>query len=256
MLDYITNLNTGVQKAIFKRKRIRFLFCAFYLGIVAAGIILSCIFAMKQDRVILDETKDLSLSLDNCTLYILDHVNPEVPSSIYADYELPRNLSRSEIKNVIVDTAGSHQSIKINNEYGSRYCLLKLFMKPSVKLNNLEIICHDCNIIQRTSFQLQVESILVVEGNEIHANFMDLKVGILLFYAPVGHFQLNNVITTIGGENLIYLAEGDVILQSISDFTVYTSLHNDAYCLYGPTVTQVQNDTCIEVETGNILSSA
>ena len=255
MKEETINMNSQVQKAIFRRKRVRFLFCAFYLGIATAIIILSCVFAMTKDRIILDETKDLSLTLDNCTLYILDHVDPKVPSSIYADYELPRNLSRSEIKDVVVGTKDSSQSIKIHSGYDQKYCSLKLFIKPSVILTNLDIACHDCNIIQKTSFQFQVKSILIIEGNGVHANFMNLQVGTLLFYAPSGHVQLNNIVTTDGGENLVYLVQGDIILQSVSDFRVYTSSSNNAYCLYGPTVTKAQSNTCTNPVTGIALSS-
>ena len=247
------DIDDDIKRAIFQRKRIRFLFCGVYLGLIAAIVALCCKFAMKHDRILLDASKALNFKIDNCTLTISDHVNSQVNSNMYAEYELPRNLSRSKIKYVSVQNTQDAHKISIDSNYDIEYCSLNLFIKPGVVLKSISINCEDCNVIQDTSFQLEILGELVLSGNNAHANFRNVKAERIYFDASIGHFQLNNIETTGSTKSepsSIILIEGDVIVQSVSDLKVYTAGASKAYCFSGSSITQVQTNTCTAPEEG------
>ena len=234
-----------VKKAIKKRKLVRLSAYFFYLGILATIFVIILSVLIKEGTVHYENSPNLSFTLDNCTLLISDHADAKISSPIYAKYRAPQELT-VEQKHIHlgVNTKSDPQKISILNGLGERYCTLELFVKNTASLKSLKVDCPTCNIIQDTSFQLQITEALTITGGVISTNLRNVKVGSLAYKVTTGNLQLNNIETSSTSNTIEIDDGGDIAIQSVSDFTLDTTTNTQAFCYNGPSVTQVSNPNC------------
>ena len=172
---------------------------------------------------------------------------------MYIKYHVPTELKASPVTEVNVDRNSNPQRLEVLNGLDPRYCYIQMFVRQGTPFDSLQIDCPRCDITQDTSFPLQINGDLNLNGEVIHANFRDLQVGRLSYTATSGYIQLNNIISP-SPDNIINLGEGDVIIQSTQDFQVDVTTETQAFCFNGPTVTQLSSTNCSISGQSNLIS--
>lgn len=232
-----------VTKATNKRKLARFIIYFSYVAIIVLITAFALAFTVKRDTITTDSNANLDLSIDNCALHILDHADSSIQSPIYVKYQLPREVKAGQEYTINIDMAANPRKIEIKNALEPRYCSIKLYVKEGTPLDSLKITCPNCNITQDNSFQLEINGELSITGDVVHANFRNIKANSLMYDAITGHLQLNNI--DISADSSINMKnEGDIIIQSTNDFKMDVQTNTQAFCFYGPLVTDDSSTNC------------
>ncbi len=233
----------NIKKAVYKRRIVRFLYLSIYMIILGIAVALAFIFLIQDGEFTSPSGVGLVIKLDQCTLLIRDH-NSDISADIYVKYHIPKDLKFNSATVVDIDKNSNPQTFTVLNAFDPRYCLVELFLKESASLDSLQIECERCNITQDTSFQLEVSNSLNIVGNLIHANFRNLKVGNFDYEAISGYIQLSNIDSASATNRIVMNFEGDIIIQSTTDFTVDATTETQAFCFYAPSVTKQSNANC------------
>ncbi len=219
-----------------------------FASLVTYFAIIFFLFAIAFHNLINDgeftsPAKRIAFKLDKCSLHILDH-NSDTSEPVYVSYHIPKELKIDQSTIVDIKTDTTPQTVTILNALDPRYCLVKLFVKESTPLDSLQIDCQRCNVTQDTSFQLEITNALTIQGDSIHANFRNVKVGSLDYQSNSGYLQLSNIESLAAVNTITMNYEGDVIIQSTVDLTADVTTETQAFCFYGPSVTKQSNANC------------
>ena len=239
----------NIKKAIKKRKVFRFISLFTYIIIIGLIVGLGIAFLSQEGKFNSSSGANLAFKLDQCRLNILDHTS-DVSSPIYVDYHIPKELKADQATIVDIKKDSNPQTMTVMNALDPRYCIIKLYVKENTPINSLNIECERCNITQDTSFQLEVTNTLTINGDDVHANFRNMKVGTLDYQANTGYIQLSNIESSSSANIVSMKYEGDIIIQSIADMKIKATTETQAFCFYAPFVEKVStNSRCATLNT-------
>ena len=233
-----------VQIAINKRRYFRFCVYLLYLAIIGVVVGLACLYLIEDGTLRYNSGTSFLLTLDNCTLNILDHNDPNIDNPIYFKYEIPTKLEAGGLMHIKTNSSGGTENIYVRNDLDTRYCKVDMFVRAATPIQSFDILCSKCNITQDNSFPLQISNLFNITGEVAHSNFRNLQVGRLFYMANTGYLQLNNIISSSGNNIITLYEQGDIIIQSTNDFQLNAETDTQAFCFNAPSINQISSTNC------------
>jgi hypothetical protein len=232
------------DKLLRKRKLCRFFSLMGCLAFIAAICIFLYSFGMRGETVDVSlVNKDFNFSLKNCRLFI-EPCSQCTEKSILLDY-------RSSIKNIFYkilskpkafNYSDSAESFTFNVDHFDDIlgCNLHMQVPNFLELKSLSIKCtENCILIQQQG-EFKVAS-FVINGDDLSTNFAKVTVGDMDISANKGYVQINNLQFKAGSGSYrrrIFVATGDIILETSETLQVDYTTASENYCFSGGSISQ------------------
>ena len=207
--------------------------------------IVICTLLVKSDKFTPTGQYNLSFNIDNCSLLITDNPDTSSKNPVYISYKAPSGLFTDATTVVNLDDPDNPQDIEVFNGLDSRYCSIQLYVAKNTQLDSLKINCPNCNLTQDTSSQLKIKNDLIITGQSVNANFRDIQVGSIQYEATTGYLQLNHIDSKSNNNTITMSDEGDIIIQSTTNFRIDATSDTQAFCFSAPFLRNINATNCL-----------
>ena len=235
-----------VKQGILSRKLVKIFFFLSYITIIIISIITASIIKYETGTNEILLTEVTNVNIISCGLQFFD-ADPNQIYDIQAYHKINSPLISSSY--ILRESSPLSENITVFNDGNPEYCEYNFYLKPSVSFNSLNINCTYCNITSFISL-LNVSNSLNITGDIINSNFYNIQAQSINFQASTGYLQINNIITSSTTNNLAFIYEGDIIIQSTQGFNINFQSPSNLFCFSAPYHTYTTSN-CQVSSTGN-----